>query len=67
MAKYRIIIDQEVCIGCKTCTSICPEYFGFDERKGKAKPKKSEIDELGCSQKASDACPVLAITVEKIK
>ena len=30
---------------------------------GKAHPKKTELDEVGCNQEAADNCPVSCITV----
>lgn len=65
MAKYKIIYDREICIGCGTCVAVCPENW---EMKGdKSNPKKVELAEIGCNQEAADACPVSCIRVEKVE
>ena len=61
---FKISVDKEKCIGCGACAAVCSENFEVVE--GKAKPKKSEVDEIGCCKEAEDTCPVHAIKVEKI-
>ena len=63
VAKIKIIFDKEACIGCGACTSVCPE--NWDMKDGKAKPKKTELKEIGCNQEAADICPVQCIKVVK--
>ena len=63
MAKYRVEVDQKTCIGCGSCTVAC-DNFVMDGDKAKA--VVAEIDAIGCSQEAADACPVDAIKIEKI-
>ena len=62
MAKIKIEQDASKCIGCGSCVSVCPENWEMGD-DGKAKPKKTELDEAGCNQAAADACPVQCITV----
>jgi ferredoxin len=63
MTKIKITQDAEACIGCGACASICPDNW---EMKGaKSKPKKTELNDLGCNQEAADACPVQCITIKK--
>ena len=58
----KIIQDKEKCIGCGSCVEVCPSNW---EMKGdKAIPKKKEIKEIGCNQKAADACPVQCIKIK---
>jgi len=64
--KYKILHDREKCIGCGTCVALCPENWEFDD-EGKVKPKKTEIDEIGCNKEAKESCPVEAIKIEEIK
>jgi len=66
MLKFKIFIDKEKCIGCGSCAAICPLSFEVSD-EGKAKAKKEEIEELGCSQSAAESCPVQAIKVEPIR
>ena len=60
---YTIIVDEDKCIGCGACVAICEE--AFELKKGKAKPKRPEVEELGCEQEAKENCPVEAISIEE--
>ncbi len=62
MAKYKIELDKDTCIGCGACTVACDNFILDGD---KAKPVKTEVDELGCNQDAADGCPVSAIKIEK--
>ena len=64
---YKIKFKAECCIGCRSCIAACPENWEFDEAKGRAKPKKTKIDEIGKNQKAADACPGGCITIKEEK
>lgn len=68
MAKYKITINENECIGCGACTSVCSN-FELVEKKGafKAKAKKSEVDALGCNEEAKKICPVGAIRIDEKK
>lgn len=63
MAKYKIEIDEDACIGCGACTS-CDNFELGDN--GKAKAKRTELDELGCSKEAAENCPVDCIKINEI-
>jgi ferredoxin len=65
MAKYKIEHDVAACIGCGSCANICPDNWTMGD-DGKAKPKKTELDELGCNQEAADSCPVSCIKVVEV-
>ncbi len=54
-------VDEETCIGCGVCESICPEVFQMGD-DGKAKVLKPEGAD--CAQEAADACPTGSITIE---
>ena len=57
----KIKIDEEKCIGCNLCESICPESFKLGEEK--AIVKKSKVDKIGSEKEAADSCPVEAIEI----
>lgn len=57
----KIIVDQELCIGCGACVSACPECFELNEDG-----KSVVISEVCTScdlQEVALNCPVAAITV----
>ena len=62
MAKYIVNVNRDLCIGCGACTVACDNFVMDGD---KAKPVKSEVDEIGCCQEAADGCPVSAITITK--
>jgi ferredoxin len=64
MAKFKIVHERDLCIGCGACTNICPANWQM-AKDGKSKPKKTELDDIGCNQAAADACPVQCIHIQK--
>ena len=54
--------DHEKCIGCGSCIALCPDNWEMTD-DGKAKPKKTSLDEVGCNKAAADACPVHCIEI----
>ena len=57
-----VIIDEELCIGCGACVSLCPKKILYiDEKSGKCKVSdESKCDRLrGCVR----VCPVNALRV----
>ena len=63
MAKYKIEVT-DACIGCGACVAQC-DNFEMDDSK--AKPKKSEVGDIGCNKDAAEACPVRAIMIKEMK
>ena len=58
---YKIAIDEEKCIGCGSCSAICPKSF---EMKGdKAVVTQAKVEEISCEKDAESACPVEAIII----
>lgn len=57
-------VNQEGCISCGNCVSICPEVFQFNDA-GVAQAIDSDIPETECSsaEDARDACPVNVIDI----
>jgi len=58
----EVSVDEEKCIGCGACVSICPDVFEIGDN-GKSHPKVKETNEE-CAEDARDACPVGAIVVD---
>ena len=52
-------VDENKCIGCGLCASICEEVFKIGS-DGKAKVKAQK--NLPCVKEALDSCPVDAIS-----
>jgi len=53
-------IDQNKCIGCGLCVSMCPETFVMNVNS------KSEVikdDVTDCAKSAAESCPVEAILI----
>ncbi len=63
MAKFKISVDKEACIGCAACVSECSNFRMADT---KAVPIKSVAGSIGCNEKAKEICPVEAIKIRKI-
>ena len=69
----KIIHEREKCIGCGSCSAVCPKYWEMaDDGKvkflgAKTNPKSGnyelEIEEVGCNQDAADSCPVQCIHI----
>lgn len=57
----KVVVDTEVCIGCETCTEICPEVFRMDDEAEKAQVKIPESESIECVAEAIEACPVSCI------
>ncbi|PHV70006.1 ferredoxin [Sporanaerobium hydrogeniformans] len=58
-------VDQDTCISCGLCPSLCPEVFQFnDDGKAHAIVPEVPTDLEDTAQEAADSCPVSAITVE---
>ena len=48
-----------------SCVAVCPVNWEI-KNDGKSKPKKIELDEVGCNEKAAQVCPVQCIKIEKV-
>ncbi|MBQ1551627.1 MAG: ferredoxin [Bacilli bacterium] len=65
MAKYKVKVDQESCIGCGACCANF-EFFEFnDDGVSTVKGKTEDIVEGEDIEEAANVCPVDAIKVEK--
>lgn len=58
-------VDQDTCIGCGLCPSVCGDVFDMND-EGKAYAKLADVP-AGLeddAKEAAESCPVSAITVE---
>ena len=60
MAK-RVVIDEDECVGCESCTDLCPDVFEFDADAEKAKVVKPEGGDENCILEAMGECPMSCI------
>lgn len=54
-------VNEELCIGCGTCESLCPSVFKLEN--GKSHVVSEDCADCNC-QEAVDSCPVGAISIE---
>ena len=67
MAKFKITLEREGCIGCGVCASIAPDFFkmntdGKSDLKG-GKKGVLELDDYDNILDAAETCPVNVIHV----
>ncbi len=56
-----IKVNEELCIGCGACASLCPDVFRLNDAG------KSEVisqENVECAESSVSSCPVQAITIE---
>lgn len=54
-------VNEELCIGCGTCESLCPNVFKLEN--GKSKVIADDCVDCDC-QEVIGSCPVSAISME---
>lgn len=64
MAK-RVVIDEEECVGCESCTELCPDVFEFNSDTEKAMVIKPEGGDADCIEDAIESCPSECIRWEE--
>lgn len=57
----EIKVNEELCIGCGTCESLCPKVFKLED--GKSVVISQDCTECNC-QEVADSCPVNAISLQ---
>ena len=56
-------VDNETCIGCGTCESLCPDVFKVND-DGKVDVLDADYEaNKDCIDQSIEACPVQAITI----
>ncbi|MDD3612223.1 MAG: ferredoxin [Caldicoprobacterales bacterium] len=58
----KVVVDQDLCISCGVCISLCEEVFSWnDDDKAEAIDEEvpAELEEV--VQEAIDSCPTEAI------
>lgn len=62
----KAIVDQDVCIGCGMCASMCDAVFTMNDNGLSEAVSDSIADEfLNDAEEAKDCCPVDAISIEE--
>jgi ferredoxin len=56
-----VSVNQQTCIGCGNCESVCGKVFKLKDGKSFVQ-KGQEKSKLPCVKEAAEACPVGAIT-----
>lgn len=59
----KIIVDQDLCIGCNTCALMAPETYELDAQTYKAKVIKQPEAITDDIKMVIDSCPVAAISI----
>jgi ferredoxin len=59
----KLVIDEDLCEGCETCVSLCPDVFEIVD--GKAHVKNTDALDTCNIQEVIDSCPVGAIRFEE--
>jgi ferredoxin len=67
MSKFKVVLDQNKCIGCNTCPLIDPETFEMDTNTYKAKVKQQPETITEAVKTAVSSCPVCAISIVEKK
>ena len=61
MEVKMVKINEETCIGCGACASICSEVFEMGDDM-KAHVKAGSNTSADCVKEATESCPVDAIS-----
>ena len=61
----KVIVDEDLCISCGLCMSLCPEVFDWNaDDKSQVNVDTVPKEEEDCTREAIDSCPTEAI-IEK--
>lgn len=60
----KVVVDEDICIGCGGCVSVAPDYFKLNEEGKSVVIKEYSESDQKLIEEAIAACPVQAITLE---
>ncbi|MBQ6477520.1 MAG: ferredoxin [Bacilli bacterium] len=64
----KVKINEDSCIGCGACQSICENVFEInDEGLSSVKVEEVSEDDVQSVRDAADSCPTSAIEIEEEK
>lgn len=72
MAKFKIVHDRPICIGCGSCAATCPDFWELakdghsclkSSKKADGENYELELGEIVCNQEAAELCPVNCIHI----
>ncbi|MGB9784726.1 MAG: ferredoxin [Fervidicoccaceae archaeon] len=79
MAKIKVTIDRDGCIGDMVCVNLCPDVFEMNQDDGKSQivaKWRTNASDLStglvdesleeCVKSAAESCPVSVIHFEKV-
>jgi len=58
----KIVVDQQLCIGCGACAAMAPEVFALN-KSGKSEVKNPNASDDDSIKISASACPVNAISI----
>jgi ferredoxin len=59
----KAIVNEDTCIGCGLCESVCPEVFKMSGNKAVVYVNPVPVQTEASCKQAVDECPVAAISV----
>ncbi len=73
MAKYKVRLNKDTCIGCGMCVSIAPHIFemgkmksnlvGLEDSDSGIQEKEIDDEEYKAAKEAEKSCPTSSISV----
>ncbi len=61
----KVTVDQEECIGCGVCVSVCPDVFKLNDDEKAVVIEGADCEAAGCCEDAAEQCAVEAIKIEQ--
>jgi ferredoxin len=62
--NMKATVDQDGCISCGVCVSVCPEVFSFNDNDvSEAIDGDIPSENVDAAQEARDSCPVSVISI----